>query len=109
MVKRERLDLMKKQGKSLDLQKARAKYKKVEEMEEIEHQGRHMLTGNRGRSVGSEFAMAVDAVKEQAKAMRGSQVGFLGVEKKNIETKELASNDKLSKCKSKEARKKERK
>lgn len=98
---------MKKQGKGLSLDKARAKYKNLENPPK--DQGRHMLTGNRGRSVGSEYAMAVDAVKEQAKSMRGSQVGFLGVEKKNIETKELASNDKLSKCKSREARKKERK
>jgi hypothetical protein len=99
---------MKRPKKELSLDQAIQNVKKFDKNESKE-QGQSARSGNRGRSVGSEYAMAVDVVKEQARSMRGSQVGFLGVEKKNIEPKELASNDKLSECKRREARKKERK
>jgi hypothetical protein len=98
---------MKNQGKSYDKESARSKFKKADKSKQ--EQGQNHMTGNRGRSLGSEFAIAVGNVKEQARAIKGSKVGFLGVEKQSIETKELASNDKLSACKEHKARKKERK
>lgn len=63
-----------------------AEAKKSSKKEQGEHARPHAM----GRSLGSEFAHAVMNAKEQARNMKGSRVGFLGVEKKTIEAKELA-------------------
>lgn len=55
----------------------------------------------RGRSLGSEYAYAVEGLLEQAKAMRGSDASFLGKEKKVINPKECVSEKMLYKKKKK--------
>jgi len=68
---------------------------------EHKNQGTSANTGSRGRSVGSEYAMAVDTVKEAAKAMRGSQTAFLGKDKVALDAKELPGSNVMYKGKKK--------
>lgn len=67
-------------------------------------QGEHASTKSRGRSLGSEYAYAVQSVLEDAKLMKGSTSSFLGVEKVSIETGELAKKAELTAPKRPKAR-----
>lgn len=69
-------------------------------------QGEQAITNSRGRSLGSEYAYAVQSVLDDAKNMKGSTSSFLGVEKQSIETKEISRKAQLTALKQPKSRSK---
>lgn len=52
--------------------------------------GMEKLPRTMGRGLGTEYANAVGKILDDAKNMRGSDVGFLGTEKKSIDVNEFS-------------------